>query len=137
LRKEEDGAERKERTVSTRQNLPFTDAELRRLIRADLPPEAFKNHPWRCLLGVPLGFGILAISVLIVVCRPPWYVALAGSVVLGALYASLFNFGHEVGHDAVIRIRWMQTAIIKPFTVGSALKAHLRFRPRVFLRFSK
>jgi fatty acid desaturase len=102
-----------------------TEHDLKARIRAELPPEAFVMHPWRLLLGVPLTALIVAGTVSVARLPLPWYAALAVSVSLGALYASLFFFGHEVGHGAVIRSRRGQTAVLYVTCLIYALSPHL------------
>jgi fatty acid desaturase len=55
----------------------------------------------------------------------PWYVALVGSLGIGSLYASLFFFGHEVGHGAVIRSRRLRTAVLYVTCLVYGLSPHL------------
>jgi fatty acid desaturase len=99
------------------------DARLIRLVRADLPPEAFRRRPWRALLVVPLVALIVATSAAIAA-APPWYAAAALSLLLGNLYASLFFFGHEVAHGAVVRSRRVQDALLYPAFAIVCLSPH-------------
>ncbi len=94
-------------------------------LRAELPAEAFVLHPWRLLLGVPLVALIAGGSVALAVVPLPWFLALAGSMSVGSLYASLFFFGHEVGHGAVVRSRRLQEAVLYVTCLVYALSPHL------------
>jgi fatty acid desaturase len=89
-----------------------SESALKARIRADLPAEAFAAHPWRLALGIPLVVLIAGGSVALVRLPLPWPLALAGAVAIGALYASLFFFGHEVAHGAVVRSRRLQHAVL-------------------------
>ncbi len=101
------------------------DRSLKDGIRADLPTAAFALHPWRILLGVPLVTVIAGGSVVLATVALPWYVALAGSMSLGTLYASLFFFGHEVGHGAVVRSLRLRTAVLYVTCLVYGLSPHL------------
>ncbi len=101
------------------------DRTLRDRIRPDLPADAFALHPWRLLLGLPLVAAIAGGSVAVVVAPLPWYAALVLSVGIGVLYASLFFFGHEVGHGAVIRSRGGRTAVLYVSCLVYMLSPHL------------
>lgn len=102
-----------------------TENDLRRRILADLPAAALAMHPWRLLLGIPLLALIAGGTVAVVRLPLPWYAALAISVSLGVLYASLFFFGHEVGHGAIIRSRRGQTAVLYVTCLIYCLSPHL------------
>ncbi len=102
-----------------------SERALKARLRADLPAEAFVLHPWRLLLGVPLVALIAGGSVALVVVPLPWFLALAGSLTVGSLYASLFFFGHEVGHGAVVRSRRLQEAVLYVTCLVYALSPHL------------
>ena len=82
-------------------------------------------HPWRLLLGIPLVAVIAGGSVALVVVPLPWFLALAGSLSIGCLYASLFFFGHEVGHGAVVRSRRVQHAVLYVTCLVYGLSPHL------------
>jgi fatty acid desaturase len=101
------------------------DCALKERVRAELPKEAFALHPWRVLLGIPLVMGIAGGSIALATVPVPWYVALAGSLGIGSLYASLFFFGHEVGHGAVIRSRRLRTAVLYVTCLVYGLSPHL------------
>jgi len=101
------------------------DGVLRDRIRTDLPAAAFDLHPWRLLLGVPLVVAIAGGSVAVVTAPLPWYAALVASIGLGVLYASLFFFGHEVGHGAVIRSRRGRAAVLYVTCLIYGLSPHL------------
>jgi fatty acid desaturase len=94
-------------------------------IQADLPPEAFERHPWRLLVGVLQVTMIAGGSACLVLVPLPWLPALAVSVALGSLYASLFFFGHEVGHGAVVRSRRLQQAVLYVTCLVYCLSPHL------------
>lgn len=80
---------------------------------------------WRLVLGVPL-LVLIAGGTVAVVCLPlPWYAAVPISVGVGVLYASLFFFGHEVGHGAIIRSRRGQTAVLYITCLIYCLSPHL------------
>ena len=55
----------------------------------------------------------------------PWYAALPGSVGVGMLYASLFFFGHEVGHGAIVRSRRIQQMVLYVTCLVYGLSPHL------------
>jgi fatty acid desaturase len=101
------------------------DGALRDRIRTDLPADAFVLHPWRLLLGIPLVAAIAGGSVAVVRAPLPWYAALGIGIALGCLYASLFFFGHEVGHGAVIRSRGGRTAVLYISCLIYGLSPHL------------
>ena len=94
-------------------------------IREDLPAEAFALHPWRLLLGIPPVAAIAAGSVALVMVPLPWLVAVPGALFIGALYASLFFFGHEVGHGAVVRSRRVKEAVLYVTCLVYGLSPHL------------
>jgi fatty acid desaturase len=102
-----------------------SERALKELVRADLPAEAFLLHPWRLLLGVPLVGLIAGGSVALVALPLSWFEALAGSLGVGCLYASLFFFGHEVGHGAVVRSRRVQHAVLYVTCLVYGLSPHL------------
>lgn len=101
------------------------DQPLKNRIRTDLPADAFVLHPGRLLLGIPLVLVIVAGSVVLAAAPLPWYVAVAGSVALGYLYASLFFFGHEVGHGAVVRSLRARRAVLYVTCLVYALSPRL------------
>jgi fatty acid desaturase len=101
------------------------DRALKERIRAELPTEVFALHPWRILLGIPLVMAIAGGSIALATVPLPWYVALVGSLGIGSLYASLFFFGHEVGHGAVIRSRRLRTAVLYVTCLVYGLSPHL------------
>lgn len=101
------------------------DRSLKDGIRVGLPTAAFALHPWRILLGVPLVAVIAGGSVVLATVSLPWYVALAGSMSIGTLYASLFFFGHEVGHGAVVRSLRLRTAVLYVTCLVYGLSPHL------------
>ncbi len=101
------------------------DRVLRDRIRTDLPAAAFDLHPRRLVLGIPLVAVIAAGSVAVVGAPLPWYAALPISMALGVLYASLFFFGHEVGHGAVIRSRRGRSAVLYVTCLIYMLSPHL------------
>ncbi len=101
------------------------DRILKMRIRIDLPASAFARHPWRLLLGIPLVLLIVGGSVSLAVFPLPWYAALAGSVAVGGLYASLFFFGHEVSHGAVVRSRRLQEGVLYVTGLVYGLSPHL------------
>jgi fatty acid desaturase len=90
----------------------LSDFELKRLIRRELPAEALINHPWRLLWAVPLVSLITALSVTVVMAPLAWYSALALSLLIGGLYASLFFWGHELAHGSMIRARSAQDILL-------------------------
>jgi fatty acid desaturase len=102
-----------------------TESSLKARIRGDLPAEAFARHPWRLLLGIPLILLIPGVSVAMVILPLPWYVALAGSIVVGSLYASFFFFGHEAGHGAMVRSPRLQEAVLYASCLIYCLSPHL------------
>lgn len=102
-----------------------SERRLRACIGTNLPAEAFARHPWRLLLAVPLVTLIAGGSVAVVNLPLPWYAALAVSLLIGSLYASLFFFGHEVGHGAVVRSRLAQEAVLYVTCFIYCLSPHL------------
>lgn len=102
-----------------------SEAELRKLIRARLPPEALINHPWRVLWALPL-VTLITLGTAIVARVPmPWPAALALGVLIGNLYGSLFFWGHELAHGAMIRDRRGQDVLLfLPFLIY-CLSPHL------------
>jgi fatty acid desaturase len=102
-----------------------SDRALKARIRAELPTEAFALHPWRILLGIPLVVAIAGGSIALATVPLPWYVALAGSLGIGSLYASLFFFGHEIGHGAVTRSRRLRAAVLYVTCLVYGLSPHL------------
>jgi fatty acid desaturase len=101
------------------------DRALRDRVRLDLPPSAFALHPWRLLWGLPLVALIAGGSAGLVVWPVPWYLALPASAGIGCLYASLFFFGHEVAHGAVVRSRRIQQAVLYVTGLVYAVSPHL------------
>ncbi len=94
-------------------------------ILAELPAAARVLHSWRLVLGIPLLVLIVSGTVAVARLPLPWYVSLPISVSVGALYASLFFFGHEVGHGAIIRSRRGQTAVLYVTCLIYCLSPHL------------
>ncbi|MGH7331820.1 MAG: fatty acid desaturase family protein [Candidatus Rokuibacteriota bacterium] len=101
------------------------ERDLRARILAELPKAARAMHPWRLVLGIPLLLLIVGGTVAVVRLPLAWYAALPISVGLGALYASLFFFGHEVGHGAIIRSRHGQSAVLYLTCLIYCLSPHL------------
>ena len=101
------------------------ERDLRVRILAELPAAAQAMHPWRLVLGIPLLVLIVGGTVAVVRLPLPWYAALPVSVSVGILYASLFFFGHEVGHGAIIRSRRGQTAVLYVTCLIYCLSPHL------------
>jgi fatty acid desaturase len=88
------------------------ETALRAKVAADLPPEAFRRHPWRMLLAIPLILGIAGGSALVVALPLPFYVALTGPILLGNAYVALMFFGHESAHGAMVRSSRLQHALL-------------------------
>lgn len=88
------------------------EAQLKAQIRADLPAAAFRSDPSRLWLLAPLLTLIVAGSSVILWVPLPLPVVLATSCAIGVVYASLFFFGHEIAHGAVIRSRRIQTGLM-------------------------
>lgn len=88
----------------------FTDEELRRTVRAMLPPDAFRRSPWR------LGYVALLIGILVAASYgamvTPWYFAIPLSLLAGHCFAGLMFFGHEVAHGAVTGSRALQDLML-------------------------
>jgi fatty acid desaturase len=89
-----------------------SERSLRACIGADLPAEAFARCPWRLLLMIPLLALIIGGTVAVIIVPLPWYAALVVSLLVGSLYASMFFFGHEVGHGAVVQSYRLRHAIL-------------------------
>jgi fatty acid desaturase len=102
-----------------------TERELKSRIRAELPPEALTNHPWRILLGVPLVTLVTGGTLAVILLPLPWYAALAVSVAVGVLYASLFFFGHELAHGAMVRSHRLQDPFLYLTCLIYCLSPHL------------
>jgi fatty acid desaturase len=105
-----------------------SEASLRAVIRADLPPAVFVRRPLRVLLAVPLVALIAGVSSLLVGRALPWYLTVLAVLVLANAYVAFMFFGHEVGHGAVVRserlqdiVMWFSCAI---FVVSSHLWRH-------------
>ena len=101
------------------------DADLRSLVRGDLPPEAFRYHPWRVWLVVPRVLVIVGLSVAIATIHPPWYIGTFGGVLLGNLYIGLMLFAHEVSHGGVTPNRWIRHLILYPGFLIYLIPPHL------------
>jgi fatty acid desaturase len=102
-----------------------SERDLRGRILAELPPAAQVRHPWRLVLGIPLLVLIVGGTAAVVRLPLAWYAALPISVAVGMLYASLFFFGHEVGHGAVVRSRRVQRAVLYVTCLIYCLSPHL------------
>ena len=105
-----------------------SEASLRAVVRADLPPAVFVRRPLRVLLVLPLVALIAGISGLLLVTALPWYLTVLAVLVLANAYVALMFFGHEVGHGATVRsqrlqdiVMWFSCAI---FVVSSHLWRH-------------
>ena len=85
---------------------------IRALVRKDLPAEAFTNHPLRTLWIIPLTASVVLLSWVLLKFTVPWYAALPLALLLGHQYGCMFFFGHELSHDAMIRSRRLQDAIL-------------------------
>ena len=105
-----------------------SNATLRALIRADLPPMAFGQRPLRVLLIVPLLALIAGISALLLMPTLPWYLTVLASIGLANAYVALMFFGHEVAHGAVVRSQRLQDTVLwfscAIFVVSSHLWRH-------------
>ena len=97
---------------------------LKRIVRTDLPPEIFRQKPLRAMLALPLVLIILVGSFVLIKSFLPWYLALVLSVLLGNFYGSLFFFGHEVAHGAVVRSKLVQDVILFPAFLIFCLSPH-------------
>jgi fatty acid desaturase len=85
---------------------------LRKCIIADLPLPAFTPCPLRLLWFIPLICSILGLSYVII--RVPLLFPLPFliSLLIGILYSSMFFFGHEISHGAIVRTRWVQNLLL-------------------------
>ncbi|HEX8141973.1 MAG TPA: fatty acid desaturase [Pyrinomonadaceae bacterium] len=106
--------------------VPVSDYErwLKKAIRAELPADAFRKRPLRAMITLPLLLAIVGGSFAVVRFSLPWYVALIISVLLGSLYGSLFFFGHEIAHGAVIQSKRWQDFILFPAFLIFCLSPH-------------
>jgi fatty acid desaturase len=107
-------------------SVPISDNErrLKQTVRADLPADAFRKRPLRLMLSLPLLLVILGLNFAIIGLSPPWYVALLLSLLLGNLYGSLFFFGHEIAHGAVVQSKRLQDVILFPAFLIFCLSPH-------------
>ena len=102
-----------------------TTEDVRKQIKADLAEDTFAMQPQRALWFIPLatvGFGSIAT---IVVVRPPWYLALVLSLVIGQCLAAMGFVAHEVLHGSVVKSKGLQTFLgylgFAPFLVSPTL----------------
>ena len=78
-------------------------AMIKRRIRHEVSPDAFKPRPIRALTALTLAAAIATMGIILVTVPLPGAVSLLLSAVSGCMYGSLFFLGHEAGHGAVIR----------------------------------
>jgi len=95
-------------------NMPVnaTEAELKRRIRSELPPEAFRRRPLQLLWALPIVGVIVGGSAALLRLAPPWWIALPAALVLGNCYAALLLLAHDTAHGATIRSRRLQDALL-------------------------
>jgi len=98
---------------------------LRREIRVSLPQDAFVPDPRRLLRVIPHVVLICGGSTAITIFPVPWFVALLLSVLIGNAYASVFFFGHEVGHGSVVKRAWLIDAILYATMLIFLVSPHL------------
>src|SRR5882672_1981116 len=91
---------------------PTHTAMVRRKIRRELSPDAFKPCPMRALTALAIMAAIASVSIILVAMPLPRCAAILLSVLSGCMYASLFFLGHETGHGAVIRARRAQDMLL-------------------------
>lgn len=100
-------------------------AELRRMIRENLPEKAFKNVPSKALLFIPLGTIVVTTIWFIHSHELVWYWLLAISVILGQVYATSAFLAHEVSHGSVVKSKNLADFIayfgLYPFLVSPHL----------------
>jgi fatty acid desaturase len=85
--------------------------DIRRRIRAALPPEAFAPRPQRALWFLPLVATTLGGITVLVTTSLPWPLALLIGLVVGQSLAATGFLAHEVLHGSVVRTRWLQTLL--------------------------
>jgi fatty acid desaturase len=83
-------------------------------LRADLPKEAFQRNPRQALFVLPILAIILTGSWFLLRERPPWFLSLPVSLLIGLAYSSFGFLGHEVLHGAVFRSRFPENLIGYP-----------------------
>ncbi|HEY0195299.1 MAG TPA: fatty acid desaturase [Kofleriaceae bacterium] len=100
-------------------------AELRRALRAQLPPDTFEPQPIR---GVLAWFEIALLvggSIAIAITHPPWWIGLPAAIVLGQMITSISLAAHEAMHGSVFRSpranRALGTAGFLPMLVTPSL----------------
>jgi fatty acid desaturase len=81
-------------------------------IRISLPPNAFAPDLRRCLRVLPHVVLLLGGSTAAALLLVPWPVAVLLSLLIGNAYASVFFFGHEVGHGSVAKRLWLRELIL-------------------------
>jgi fatty acid desaturase len=104
-----------------------SDSLVKVKIRGELPPEVFRRRPIRCLFMIPLLGIVIGGSVTLVMLPMPWYAALVLSVVVGNFHASMLFLGHEIGHGATVRSRWLQRLLVYPGCALFCLSPYLWF----------
>jgi fatty acid desaturase len=105
---ERDSRTRHDQSVSG----PVDTPAIRERIRRELSRKAFEPRPGRVVAALALVTAIATASVILVAAPVPSVAAVLLSAACGGMYGSLFFFGHEVGHGAVVRSRKMQDLLM-------------------------
>lgn len=84
---------------------------LKRLIRSELPENAFRPQPLRALLLIPILATIICCTWFIVQWSPPWYIAVPISLAVGNVYGMLAFLAHEALHGSIFRSGHAQNVI--------------------------
>ena len=85
--------------------------EYAREVRAHLPKEIFQRQPARLWWLAFHGIVIIALSALVLVAAPPWWIALACGLVIGHSWGCLGFLAHETLHHAVVGSRALERVI--------------------------
>lgn len=87
-------------------------AMIRRQIRRELPPEAFKPRPLRAFTALAIVAANATAGIILATTSLPVVASLLLSALSGCMYASLFFLGHEAGHGAVVKSRSAQDVLM-------------------------
>jgi fatty acid desaturase len=88
-----------------------SEKEIKRLIGAALPSQAFVRHPLRLVWILP-HLAIIGLAIWSTASQMPILIQGLAAVLAGNSYACLMFLGHEVAHGAVVKSRFLQNLVL-------------------------